>query len=254
MKDDLSGRVVVVTGASSGLGRHFSLVLAAHGAHVVAIARREAKLKELTEEITSQGGTASYVSADLGDRQSIRRAFAQIVARHGHVDVLVNNAGVGPVRPALEHTDADWDDTFATNLTGPWEMCRLFAAHCAGRGVGGSIVNVASAAALVPIPDTAAYSTSKAALVHLTRQLAREWAPLGVRVNCLCPGHFLTELNAEFLHDESFRDKVAARVPLGRLGVYSDLDAPLLLLASEGSAYVTGAVLPVDGGQALRNP
>jgi len=250
---ELAGQVVMVTGASSGLGAHFAQVLARHGAQVIAIARRVDRLDAVRATIEATGGSITTIAGDVADRASLRAAFAVALATKGSIDVLVNNAGTGILKPALEHTDEDWDTTFATNVRGAWELSRLFAEHRRGVG-GGAIVNVASGAALVAIPNTAAYSASKAALVHLTKQLAREWAGTGLRVNCICPGHFETELNADFLGDPAFRARVARGVPLGRLGEYRELDGLLVLLASHASSYITGAVIPVDGGQSLRNP
>lgn len=247
----MDGRTVVVTGASSGIGRHFARVLARHGADVVVVARRADRLAGLVDEIHARGERASAVAGDLATHDSARAVFDRILGERREVHALVNNAGFGLVRKAFEHTDDDWDQTMAVNLTAPWELSRCFARHRADVGTGGAILNVASAAALAPMPDTAAYATSKAALVHLTKILAREWGPMGVRVNCLCPGHFPTELNAEFLDDADMRARVARKIPLGRLGDLSDLDSMLLLLISDDAAYVTGAVVPVDGGHSL---
>lgn len=247
----VDGRTVVVTGASSGIGRHFARVLARHGADVVIVARWGDRLAGLVDEIRARGGSALAVAGDLATHVSAREAFDQILGERREVHALVNNAGYGLVLKAFDHTDDDWDQTMAVNLTAPWELSRCFARHRVDVGTGGAILNVASAAALAPMPDTAAYATSKAALVHLTKVLAREWGPMGVRVNCLCPGHFPTELNAELLGDEDMRARVARKIPLGRLGELSDLDSTLLLLISDEAAYVTGAVVPVDGGHGL---
>ncbi|MGT2464105.1 SDR family NAD(P)-dependent oxidoreductase [Sinomonas atrocyanea] len=244
----MAGRVAVVTGASSGLGRHFAAVLAHAGAKVVAVARRRERLEDLVAELGSD--SAAAVALDIRDRAAIRAGYAEVEACFGPVDILVNNAGVGVVKPAFEHTDEDWDATFETNVRAPFELARL----AAGRkrpDAAVSIINIASPAASTPSRDVSAYAASKAALVQMSRVLALEWARQGVRVNCLAPGHVLTELNPE-LADEQVQQAVARHVPAGRLGVPHDFDRALLLLAGTGSEYITGAVLPVDGGVGLR--
>ncbi|MGI5132335.1 SDR family NAD(P)-dependent oxidoreductase [Pseudonocardia sp. CA-107938] len=243
---NLAGKIALVTGASSGLGAHIARVLAERGATVIGAARRP-------DRVPRDGDRIVPLALDITDRAAVREAVPRVAEELGWPEVLVNNAGAGAVLPALEHTDADWDDALAVNLTGAWTVSTVVADGLRRLGRPGSIVNVASAAALQPVADTAAYGTSKAALVHLTRQLALEWAPLGIRVNAICPGHFPTELNADFLADDRFRDRITRRVPLGRLGRLDDLTGLVLLLASDASAYLTGAVIPLDGGLSLRS-
>ncbi|WP_431926656.1 SDR family NAD(P)-dependent oxidoreductase [Amycolatopsis tucumanensis] len=243
---NLDGKVALVTGASSGLGAHTARILAEHGATVIGAARR-------ADRVPRHGDRIVPLELDITDRAAVRVAVPRIAETTGWPDVVVNNAGGGAVKPALEHTDADWDHALAVNLTGAWTVSTVVTEGLRRLGRPGSMVNVASAAGLNPVADTAAYGTSKAALIHLTRQLALEWAPLGIRVNAICPGHFPTELNAEFLADERFRDRITRRIPLGRLGRLDDLTGLVLLLASDASAYLTGAVIPLDGGQSLRS-
>ncbi|WP_138444224.1 SDR family NAD(P)-dependent oxidoreductase [Sinomonas susongensis] len=244
----VAGRVAVVTGASSGLGRHFAAVLAHAGARVVAVARRRERLEGLVAELGSHSVAA--VALDIRDREAILAGYASIEACFGPVGILVNNAGVGVVKPAFDHTDEDWDATFETNLRAPFVLARLVAERKrADASV--SIINIASPAASAPSRGVSAYAASKAALVQMSRVLALEWARDGVRVNCIAPGHVLTELNPE-LADEQVQRAIARHVPAGRLGQPHDFDQALLLLAGTGSAYITGAVLPVDGGIGLR--
>jgi NAD(P)-dependent dehydrogenase (short-subunit alcohol dehydrogenase family) len=248
----IEGKVALVTGASSGLGEHIARVLAGQGATVIGAARRADRIRRLADAAPGSGRIVP-LELDVTDRAAVREAIPRAAATYGWPEIVVNNAGGGAVKPALEHTDEDWDLALAVNLTGAWSVSRVVADGLRQRRRPGTIVNVCSAAGLRPVADTAAYGTSKAALIHLTRQLALEWAPLGIRVNAICPGHFPTELNAEFLADERFRERLTRRIPLGRLGRLDDLTGLVLLLASDASAYVTGAVIPLDGGQTLRS-
>jgi NAD(P)-dependent dehydrogenase (short-subunit alcohol dehydrogenase family) len=243
----VAGKTALVTGASSGLGRHFAGVLAANGARVVAAARRADRLGALVAE--HPGRSITPVELDVRDRAGLPTAFPRIEAAYGPIEILVNNAGVGIIAPALEHSDDDWDAAFETNVRAAFLLSRLVVER---RPDGGavSIVNVASPAATVPSRDISAYAASKAALVQLTRVLALEWARENVRVNCLSPGHVATELHPELARDD-VRAVFERRIPVGRLGRPDDLDSALLLLAGEGSRYITGALLPVDGGAGL---
>jgi NAD(P)-dependent dehydrogenase (short-subunit alcohol dehydrogenase family) len=241
----LSGRVALVTGASSGLGRHFAKMLAAAGASVVLGARRADRLASLADEIRSAGGTVSTLSLDVTDEASIAAAFGGIQ----RLDILVNNAGIAPAAPAMELSAADWDATMATNLRGAFLVAQAAAKKMAPAG-GGSIVNIASIAGLRTGGHLAAYAASKAGLIHLTRNLAAEWARHAIRVNALAPGYIETELNSAFFATRTGQDTVR-RIPQRRLGRPEDLDGPLLLLASDASRYMTGAVLVVDGGHSI---
>jgi len=248
---DLRDRVALVSGASSGLGAHFASVLAQAGATVYLGARRVERVRESAQALRADGLRAHGVALDVTDADTARGVVDEIVRSEGRIDVLVNNAGMGLIKPALEHSAADWDHTLATNLTGAWTLAQAAGRHMVDAG-SGSIVNIASLAGLGTSLFTAAYSASKAGLVHLTRQLALEWARSGVRVNAICPGHFPTELNQDLFDDPERLAQVAKKVPLGRIGELGDLDAPLLLLAGDGSRYITGVVIPVDGGQLVR--
>jgi NAD(P)-dependent dehydrogenase (short-subunit alcohol dehydrogenase family) len=247
---DLGGRVAIVTGASSGLGRHFAQVMARAGARVVLMARRTDRLADAVAEIERAGGTAAAVACDVTDYASVRRAVDEAETRHGPVDLLVNNAGMAISKPLLEHTEEDWDRVLDTNLKGAWLMSRELAALWIAARRPARIVNIASLLALRTVRNVPAYAAAKAGLVHLTHTLAVELGRSGITVNAIAPGYFETDLNRAFLQSEIGRALVR-RIPLGRSGEPPDLDGALLLLCSDAGAYITGAVLPVDGGHAV---
>lgn len=242
----LDGKIALVTGASSGLGRHFAQRLAAQGATVLAAARRSTPLEALSEEIAREGGACHPVTMDVTDPASVAEAFARI-ARDGHgpLAILVNNAGVATTRAAIEMSAEEWQGVLAANLTGAFLVARHAAQ--AMEGAGGSIVNVASILGERVAKGLAAYAASKAALIQLTKALALEWAPRGIRVNALAPGYIETDLNRAFFASPAGQ-RLIARIPQQRLGQMEDLDGPLLLLCSQASAYMTGAVIAIDGG------
>ena len=247
---DLSGRVALVTGASSGFGRHFADVLAAAGARVVLLARRADRLAAAVAEIERAGGRAAAVPGDVTDYASVRRAVGAAESQHGPIDILVNNAGISVAKPLLEHTEEDWDRVIDTNLKGAWLMSRELAALWIGAQRSGRIVNIASLLALRTIRNVPSYTAAKAGLVHLTHTLAMELGRNGITVNAIAPGYFETDLNREFMQSDAGRALVR-RIPLGRSGEAPDLDGALLLLCSAAGAYISGAVLPVDGGHAV---
>lgn len=251
MTPDLTGRTALVTGASSGLGRHFALVLARAGARVAIGARRMDRLVSLAEEIRAVGAEALLVELDVTDGTSIDQAVGQTADAMAGIDILVNNAGIVVARPALELTADDWDLTIATNLRGAFLVAQAAARRMAGTG-GGSIINIASIAGLRTGGHLSAYAASKAGLIHLTKNLAVDLARNGVRVNAIAPGYIETELNTEFFASKAGEEMIR-RIPQRRLGRPEDLDGPLLLLASDASRYMTGAVLVVDGGHSV-NP
>jgi len=242
MRVDLSGRTALVTGASSGFGRHFAKVLAANGAHVVAAARRTARLRELVAEIEAGGGGAEALTLDVTDPTAVEAAITGL----SKLDIVVNNAGVPSGTPAIDLPLEEWRQTFLTNTEAVFVVAKAAAQRMAKDG-GGTIINIASITGLRPGPAAAAYGASKAAIIHLTQHLAMEWARYGIRVNALAPGYFVTDLNRDFLRSD-FAEKMLKRIPQRRYGELSDLDGPLLLLASDSSAYMTGATIAIDGG------
>lgn len=242
----LEGRRALVTGASSGLGRHFAQVLSRAGAEVIVGARRADRLADLVREIEARGGTARALSLDVTDRASVQAALAAA----GPVHVVVNNAGVGDPSRALDCSDEEWDKTVGTNLRGAWLVAQEAAKSMAAAGIAGSIINITSILASRVSTGLAAYSASKAGLAHLTRALALELAKTGIRFNSIAPGYFSTEINADFLASEA-GDKQRARIPTKRFGQYDNLNGALLLLASDAGAHMTGAEIVVDGGHLI---
>lgn len=246
---DLQGKTALVTGASSGFGRHFAAVLAGAGARVAVTARSRSRLEPSAHEFAGSGGEPVLLEMDVRDRPSIRTAMQSAVTALGHIDVLVNNAGMALSRDSLELSEAEWDEVLDTNLTGAWFVAQLAARSMAERRQG-SIINVASVLGVRGSGRVAPYVASKHGLIGLTRALAVDLARHDVRVNALAPGYFITDMTDDFLksrHGEAIRQ----RVPMRRFGELADLDGPLLLLASSAGRYLTGAVVPVDGGHAM---
>lgn len=243
----LEGRVALVTGASRGLGAHLAETLRAEGAIVYGTSRSAEEAAGIAERL----GTAPVVM-DAVSSASIGEAFDTVLRHAGRIDVLVNNAGVNIPRPLLEIEESDWDTVFDTNVKGLFLLSQRAAAHWLGSGSRGSIVNIASQTGLVAIEDRTAYGTSKAAVIHLTRYLANELAPHGVRVNTISPTFVRTEMTASTLAKGGFEQELISRIPIGRLAVPEDLDEALLFLVSDGAGMVTGQNIVVDGGYTLR--
>jgi NAD(P)-dependent dehydrogenase (short-subunit alcohol dehydrogenase family) len=243
----LKGRRALVTGASSGLGRHFALSLARAGASVIVAARSVDKLAETVAEIKAAGGEGLAVRLDVTDPASVRDGFDQIQAKLGVADVIINNAGVAVSRPLLQQTESDWDSVLDTNLKGAWLVAQEGARRLVEAKLPGSIINIASITGERVAGGVAPYCASKAGVIHLTRAMALELARHGIRVNALGPGYVQTELNRDFLASEP-GERLKARIPQRRFGMPEELDGPLLLLASEAGAYITGSVIFVDGG------
>lgn len=244
---DLTGRTALVTGASSGLGRHFAGVLAKVGARVALAARRTDVLTETKAAIEAAGGTALVVAMDVTDAGSVSAAVAQAWDGLGRIDILVNNAGVTATRPFLDMSEQEWDRVIDTNLTGCARVARAVARRMRDDKHGGAIVNIASILGMRVAGHVSSYIAAKGGLVHLTKAMALELARHDIRVNALCPGYVETELNADFFAGDAGKALVK-RIPQRRLGRLADLDGPLLLLASDAGAYMTGSVLAVDGG------
>lgn len=247
---DLTGMTALVTGASQGLGRNFTRVLAARGAAVALAARQTAKLEALQREIEASGGRAVAIEMDVVDAASRVAGLDRAERALGPIDVLINNAGVARDRPALEQSEADWDLVLDSNLKAPFLLATEVARRLAAARREGSIINIASVLGLGVTGNLAPYSASKAGLIHLTRALAREWAPKGIRVNAIAPGYIATEINQEFFATPG-GERLIRRIPQRRLGAESDLDGAIVLLASRASRYMTGSVVTVDGGYLL---
>ena len=244
----LKGRRVLVTGASSGLGRHFALTLAQAGASVVMVAARSVdKLGAVVADIKAAGGEGFALRLDVTDAASVRAGFDELAAQVGVPDVIINNAGVAVSRPLLQQTEADWDSVVNTNLKGAWLVAQEGARRLVDAKLPGTIINIASITGERVAGGVAPYCASKAGVIHLTRAMALELARHGIRVNALAPGYVQTELNRDFLASEA-GERLKARIPQRRFGLPEELDGALLLLASEAGAYMTGSVIFADGG------
>jgi NAD(P)-dependent dehydrogenase (short-subunit alcohol dehydrogenase family) len=255
---DLSGRVALVTGASSGLGTQFAKTLANAGAAVVLASRRVERLKALRAEIEASGGVAHVVTVDVTDRHSIKAAVAHAETEMGAIDILVNNSGVSTTQKLTEVDEEEYDRVFDTNTKGAFfvaqEVGKRMLARAQGAApgtfTGGRIVNIASMAGLRVVSQLGVYCMSKAAIVHMTRSMALEWGKYGINVNAICPGYIDTELNHHHWHTEQGQ-KLIGMLPRKRVGQPQDLDVVLMMLCSNESHFVNGAIVQADDGFAV---
>jgi 3-oxoacyl-[acyl-carrier protein] reductase len=246
---DLSGRVALVTGASSGLGRRFAQVLAANGATVALVARRADRLAELKMQIDYEGGRALAIEADVLDRDAMMATFDTVQQAFGPVTILVNNAGIAHAGRALDLGEDAWRRVLATDLDAVFLWAQEAARRMIAAKKPGAIINIASILGFGVSKGTVAYSTAKAGVIQLTKALALELAFKGVRVNAIAPGFIATELNREYLEGEG--RTMTRDIPAGRFGDEQDLDGALLLLASDAGRYMAGTTIVVDGGHLL---
>ena len=244
---DVSKEIVLITGASQGLGRQFARLLSAHGAAVALAARQTAKLKDLETEIRAKGGRAAAVQMDVTDMISIGKAIDAAEAALGPVSVLINNAGIAIEKMAVEQTEDDWDSVINANLKGAYFVATEMARRMIARKQEGNIVNIASVLGFGVVKFLSPYTISKAGIVQATKAMALELAANRIRVNALAPGYIDTEINHDFWSTPG-GEKLTKRIPQRRVGNESDLDGAIMLLASSASRYMTGSVITVDGG------
>lgn len=247
---DLSGRVAIVTGAGSGLGRLFSEALAEAGAEVVCVGRTMDRLEDTVRSLAHFGNRAVAVVADVSDESAVQHTVATAIEQFGRLDIMVNNAGVAAVGPPEETSLADWRQVIDVNLTGVFIGARAAAQAMIMAGHGGRIINVASilgAVASEPMPATA-YAASKGGVINLTRDLAVHWAPHGIQVNAIAPGYFPSEMTRDTFAIPEVLGEIEHRTPMGRVGRLEELKGPVLFLASDACSYVTGQTIFVDGG------
>jgi len=244
---EINGKHILVTGGSSGFGRHFARFLADKGASVTLAARRAEALASEVAEINRSGGKAQSVVLDVTIADKVDGAVKEAEKKFGPIRAVVNNAGVTATRPALDQDERAWDSVVDTNLKGVWLVAQAAARQMIENKVTGSIVNIASILGVRVAGAVAPYAISKAGVIQMTKALALEWARYGIRVNSLAPGYFATELNDEFFESENGKALIR-RVPQRRLGQLNELDGPLLLLISDAGSFMTGSVVVVDGG------
>jgi NAD(P)-dependent dehydrogenase (short-subunit alcohol dehydrogenase family) len=244
---DLTGRVAVVVGATSGIGRAIALGLAENGADVAPTGRRADRVAEVCREIGNAGGDTICRASDVRDRDSLIALRDAVLDRFGRIDILVNSAGYTFRKPTVEVCDPQWSALLDTNLTGALRACQTFYGPLRASGHG-RVINIASLGSFLAFHEVAAYCAAKSALVSLTRSLACEWARDGISVNAIAPGVFPTDLNAEIVGSNGRGEEMLMRTPMGRFGRPEELVGAAVLLASEGASYLTGQCIAVDGG------
>ncbi len=245
---NLDGKVALITGAGSGLGRQFAATLSGAGATVVLAARRRVKLEQTAESIRANGGSAICLELDVTDSLSVTNCIRETVSEAGVPDILVNNAGIAKQAFLTDISEDDWDAVLDTNLKGVFMMAQATAKSMITAGKPGSIVNIASILGLRVSKALGSYIAAKSAVVSLTKAMAIEWSRNHIRVNAIAPGYFITEINEEQFADGRAEEFLRERVPMGRVGELVEIAGPLLLLASDAGGYMTGSIVAVDGG------
>jgi len=245
---DLSDKVAIITGSSKGIGKSIAQGLAEMGAHVIISSRSQKACDEVREEFEQLKLSASAIACHIGDDEQRNSLIERVVNTYGGIDILVNNAAINPVFGPIEDADTGiFDKIMDVNVKAPWLLANLVLPSMKSRG-GGSIINIASVEALTPGMGLGLYSTSKAALLMLTKNQAKEWGKYGIRVNALCPGLIKTKFSAALWQNEKVLQKIENALPSGRMGMPEELMGILALLASDAGAYITGGVYTVDGG------
>ena len=248
---DLTGQVAVVSGCSTGLGVQMAKALASQGAKVVAIARRQNLIDDVAEELAKEYGVETLaVKCDITDTDMVNAAIEQVVERFGRIDILINNAGTGAVAPAEDITDEQFYNEVNIDMFGSFRLARAVAKKAMIPAGYGRIINIASMYGLVgnKVAPCSPYHAAKGGVVNLTRGLAAEWGKYGITVNAICPGYFYSPLTKETLDSDFFQQNAQTMIPLSRYGNEGELDTAALFLSSPASTYVTGVILPVDGG------
>jgi len=243
----LDGKVALVTGASRGIGRAIALALAEAGADVALASRTADSLETVAAQLRALGRRALVLPTDVTDRAQIARMVGRTLAELGRLDILVPAAGIPNRKPTVDLTEEDYDRVFDTNIKGVLFSCAEAGRHFLAQG-SGCVVNICSLTTTIGLPGRALYGSTKGAVGQLTKSLAVEWAPRGVRVNAIAPGWIVTELSRAALADPAVRQRILDRTPLGRLGEPDDLTGTVVFLASEASAFLTGQIINVDGG------
>ena len=250
-KLNLKNKTALITGASRGLGRRFSTVLSKMGANVVLAARNKDKLKETEEIIKNFNGECFTVDIDVNSEESISRAFEKAENKYGEISILINNAGIAVSKSSLKTSIEDWDNVINTNLRGVFACSKVFANNLVNQKKPGKIVNISSIAAEIVLGNyLSSYCASKAAVSHLTRTMAFEYAKYNIQVNAIAPGYILTDLNKNFFDTDEGKEMIKT-IPQKRLGKPEELDGALLLLCSELGSFMTGSIIRVDGGHVI---
>jgi NAD(P)-dependent dehydrogenase (short-subunit alcohol dehydrogenase family) len=247
-KFQLNNRVAIVTGGNRGLGKEMAKALAEAGAQVAVVSRKAEQATAVATEIqAATGQLCRGYSCNMTVAEQVDSLAQQVITDFGHVDIIVNNAGINIRGPIDKLTLEEFQEVQETNVTGPWLLCRALAGHLKARKYG-RVVNIGSTLSIVTMPDRTPYATSKGAMLQLSRTLALEWAPYGITVNCVMPGPFGTEMNQSLMDDPAAYQSFISRIPLGRWGNLDEIGGLIVFLASDASSFVTGAGITIDGG------
>jgi NAD(P)-dependent dehydrogenase (short-subunit alcohol dehydrogenase family) len=247
---DMTGKVAIVTGGATGIGRGIAEGLADVGANIVIASRRLEKCEEACEEISKRTGVKTLpLRCDITKKHEIQALVEDVLNEFGHMDILVNNSGIGgSEKPILEMVEEDWNNTMDTNLKGVFTLSQAVVRKMRERGEGGKVINVASIGGLIGFPNMSAYCASKGGCVQLTKVMALEWARYNIQVNAILPGYFDTPLNREFFSSDIGKQIIKQHIPMKRLAQIEEIKGVAILLASQASNFITGSTIAIDGG------